>query len=174
MLNLDDPRWTKLEGGYRVPFDPRSALRELEEGVDSERAWQVLWEELHHQGDVGETSFAAVPHLVRIYRQRAIADWNTYAMVGTIELARGEEVNPNHGKRKNPEVPDWLKNDYFAAIGDLADIGLDELVNAKDPELIRGILAILALHKGARTYSRLLLNYSEEEILDIESAAAGI
>jgi hypothetical protein len=174
MLNLDDHRWTKLEGGYRVPFDPRSALRKLEEGVDLERAWQVLWDELHHQGDVGEASFATVPHLVRIYRQRGIADWNPYAMVGTIELARGEEVDPRYGKRKNPDVPDWLKSSYFAAVDDLANLGLAELPNANDAYLIRGILAILALHKGARAYGRLLLNYSEEELVDIESAAAGI
>jgi hypothetical protein len=23
MLDLNDKRWTKMQGGYRVPFDPR-------------------------------------------------------------------------------------------------------------------------------------------------------
>jgi len=35
-----------------------------------------------------------VPHLVRIYRERRVLDWNTYAMVATIELARDSKKNP--------------------------------------------------------------------------------
>jgi len=54
----------------------------------------------HHQGDVGEASYAAVPHPVRIYHKRAVIDWKTYAIVAVIELARDE--------RKNPEIPQWL------------------------------------------------------------------
>jgi hypothetical protein len=32
MLDLSDKRWTKMEGGYRVPFDPRPLLKQLEQG----------------------------------------------------------------------------------------------------------------------------------------------
>jgi hypothetical protein len=174
MLSLDDPRWTQLKGGYRVLYDPRPMLLQLEAGTDTEQAWHDLWNELHHQGDVGEASYAAVPHLVRIHRQRSPGDWNTYAMVGIIELARGEEVDPAYNKRKNPEIPDWLKDDYFEAIGELAEIGVRELPSAQDPDLIRGIFGILALQKGARTYARFLLNYSEEEVLEMEAQASEI
>ena len=171
MLSFDDPRWTQLTGGYRVLCDPRPLLQQLQAGTKTDEAWHDLWEELHHQGDVGEASYAAVPHLVRIHRQRSLRDWNTYAMVGIIELARGEVVDAAHNKRKNPEVPDWLKDDYFEAHRDLSEIGLKEFPSAQDPYLVRGILGILALHKGARTYARILLNYSEAEMSDIESAA---
>ena len=54
MLNVDDIRWTKLAGGYRVPYDPRAALRKLASGTEVSEAWKELWQELHHQGDVGE------------------------------------------------------------------------------------------------------------------------
>ena len=54
MLNVDDIRWTKLSGGYRVPYDPRAALRKLASGTEVSEAWKELWQELHHQGDVGE------------------------------------------------------------------------------------------------------------------------
>lgn len=68
-LDFGDERWPGLRGGYRIPYDPRSALCSLEQGKDVEAAWQELSTELYHQGDVGEASYAAVPHLVRIYEQ---------------------------------------------------------------------------------------------------------
>ena len=164
-MNLDDERWPQLRGGYRMPTDVRPLLRQLESGKDPDAAWAALWEELHHQGDVGEASYAAVPHLVRIHRQRGRADWNTYAIVATIELARGR-----HG---NPELPSWLKGEYDRALGELAEIGLLELPRAEGEELPRCILAVLALWKGARTYGRLLADFSEDEVLELEKAAFG-
>jgi hypothetical protein len=71
-----------------MAFDPRLALQNLESNVHVKEAWRELWEELHHQGDVGEASYAAVPHIVRIHRKRRLDYWNTYALVAIIELAR--------------------------------------------------------------------------------------
>jgi hypothetical protein len=162
MLSLDDERWKELRGGYRMKFDPRPQLLNLEAGKDLEDSWHELWEELHHQGDVGEASYAAVPHLVRIYRQRNIPDWNTNAIVAIIELARGQG--------SNPEVPDWLANDYFSAIQELAQASAAQLAGVDDPDELRAIFSIIAISKGARTYGRLLLNYSEAELLEFESS----
>jgi hypothetical protein len=161
MLSFDDKRWDGLEGGYRVPFDPRPLLLRLESEEDVAAVWHEIWNELHHQGDVGEGSYAVVPHLVRIYRQRGALDWNTYAIVAIIELARG--------RGENPDVPKWLEEDYFSAIGELSEIGIAEYRHAKEPEEIRGILEILAIQKGVRTHGKFLVEYSEEELLDIES-----
>lgn len=172
MLSVEDPRWLQLTGGYRRPYDPRPALGKLESGTDIKGAWNELWQELHHQGDVGEASYAAVPHLVRIYRQRGTTDWNTYAMVAIIELARGERLDPPTNKRQNPEVPEWMREEYFQAIASLAEAGIKQLPGVQDPYDLCGILSIIALHKGARTYARMLINYSEEEILDLESMAS--
>jgi hypothetical protein len=108
MLGLDDNRWNNLKGGYKILFDPRPLLLKLESGSDIEAIWHDLWDELYHQGDIGDASYAAVPYLVQIYRQRNKLDWNTYAMVATIELARGQ--------RDNPPLPEWLEKDYFKAI----------------------------------------------------------
>ncbi len=159
MLSLDDKRWEKLEGGYRTPFDPRPLLSRLDTHKGMKAVWHDLWEELHHQGDVGEASYAAVPHLVRIYRKRGAIDWNTYAIVAVIELARDDG--------KNPEVPKWLAKDYFQAIRDLAEVGAVQVLKTKDPEEIRAILSILAISAGARTHAKFLLNYSAEELLEI-------
>lgn len=91
MLNLDDPKWKELNGGYRTPYDASIALRELEAGED---AWDELWQELHHQGDVGEASYAAVPHLVRIAGAASEIDRNLFSLVATIEIERHRGGNP--------------------------------------------------------------------------------
>jgi hypothetical protein len=91
MLDLSDLRWRQLEGGYRVHYDPRPALARLEQGADASQAWSESWQELHHQGDVGTASYAAVPHLLRVHGTRDVADWNTYAMPGGAGAARLHE-----------------------------------------------------------------------------------
>lgn len=88
MISLDDPKWEDLAGGYKVPYDPRPAIRALEAGNSVDDAWDELWNELHHQGDVGEASYAAVPHLVRIQKAKSSVDWNIYALISTMEIER--------------------------------------------------------------------------------------
>jgi hypothetical protein len=163
MLAADDQRWSTLKGGYRMPLDPRPLLKNLEDQSDTEASWHELWDELHHQGDVGDASYVAVPLLIDIHRKRGVADWNTFALVSIIELARTEN--------RNPEVPSWLSNDYFRAIQQLAEIGFREIVRAEDPELVRAILSVIALAKGLRTHAKFLIEYSDEELQEIESKA---
>ena len=105
-MELDDPGWASLLGAYRIPYDPRGALRALERGENPAVAWRELWDELYHQGDVGEASYAAVPHLVRIYARRA-RDWNTYALAAMIDEARRDG--------RNPDVPANLRDGYEVA-----------------------------------------------------------
>ena len=161
MIGFEDKRWLDLMGGYRVPFDPRPLLVKLEANTDTESAWHELWEGLHHQGDVGEASYASVPHLVRIYRERGVIDWNTYAIVAVIELARTAE--------KNPGVPEWLKEDYFQAIRELAELSAAEVLQAKSRDESLSMLSILAIAVGARTHASFLSNYSDDEMLEIDS-----
>ena len=160
MLSFDDPRWSEMNGGYKAPFDPRPLLKKLEREPDLGPVWSELWNELHHQGDVDEASFAAVPHIVRIYRNRGELDRNAYAIVSIIELARNQN--------KNPDVPGWLKDDYFSAIHALAEKGILELSNARDPDTCREILGIIALSKGLRNHAQLLTHYSDDELQQME------
>jgi hypothetical protein len=148
-----------MKGGYRILFDPRPLFYRLESGTDIQRCWEELWQELYHQGDVDEASYAAVPHLVRIYQNRGKIDWNTYAIVSAIELAR------NIGK--NPDVPLWLRPGYEDAINRLAMTGLGEIQQANDTETTRGILTIIAIWKGARTYARFIIDFSEDELNEL-------
>jgi len=161
MLSLDDRRWLEMNGGYKLPFDPRPLFVELEADANSSSAWDKIWNELHHQGDVGEASYASVPVLVRIYKARGGIEWKTYAFVATIELARTE--------CDNPEVPEWLRNDYFGAIRELAELGTTEVMLCNDADTIRSMLAVIALAKGCRTHAEFLAKYSEDEMRAIKS-----
>jgi hypothetical protein len=161
MLSFDDNRWNNLTCGYRLKCDPRPLLAQLESEQTRVTAWHELWEELHHQGDVGEASYASVPHLVRIHRKGGLDAWNTYAIVAIIELARG--------KGTNPEVPRWLEEDYFRAIRELAEIGTAEISRAEEPDAVRAILGVIAIAKGLRTHGEFLVEYSEDEMLDFAS-----
>jgi len=68
-------------------------------------------------------------------------------------------------------MPKWLEADYFSAIQELAKIGAAEVLTANDPEAFRAILGIIAIAKGLRTHGRLLVEFSEDELLDMESRA---
>jgi len=160
MLSFDDQRWNNLTGGYKAPFDPRPCLQEIESQQDTEAAWHELWEELHHQGDVGDASYAAVPELVRIHRAESAPDWNLYAIVAIIELARTESTNP--------EPPDWLREDYFGAIQELARMGTRDVLSADKPETKQVILGVIAIAAGLRTHGKFLVEYSENELLEME------
>jgi len=160
MLSFDDERWNHLKGGYRTPFDPRPSLRKLESQQDTATAWQELWQELHHQGDVGDASFAAVPELVRIHRSGGAVDWSLYAMVAIIELARTES--------QNPELPDWLRDDYFRSIQELAEMGTKDILSAEESETKRAVLSVIAIARGLRTHWKFLVSYSEDELWEME------
>ena len=161
-MNTDDEaRWIKLTGGYRVQYDPRPALLQFRTGSDCVSAWRELWENLHHQGDVGEASYASVPPLVEIHKHRGTVDGNTYGIVAMIELAR------TNGK--NPPVPSWLQREYFHAIKELARIGAMEIFRSDEPDTTASIMSVIAVAKGLRIHANFLLMYSETEIADIAS-----
>jgi hypothetical protein len=162
MMPLDDPRWQTLCGGYRTPYDPTGALRLLEAGKNKEAAWAELWEELHHQGDVGEASYACVPHLVRILSDRGDADWNAYSLIATIEIERQ--------RRPNPPIPAWLRSSYDSGWKDLAAVALRDYAKADDPLTVRVILGVLALSKGLREIGAILSHFDETEIKEIFEA----
>ena len=160
MLGASDSRWEGLRGVYGTPYDPRPALNKLASRVDEAAAWDELWQQLYHQGGVGEVAYVAVPELVRVHRVRGVPDWNTYALVGTIELGRDSEGNP--------QLPDWIQTEYSAALSELAEMGSKEILDASNVTLTRSILAILAIQTGARTSGHFLLDYEEDELLEMQ------
>ena len=153
MLALTDERWRQLHGGYRKPFDASAPLLRLEAG---EAVWDELWEELHHQGDVGEASYAAVPHLVRIAQAMPVRDLNVYALVATIEIERH--------RKANPPLPIWLQADYEAAWKDIAALALSDLAASIDPFTVQSALGVVAVARGQLKLGALLWHLDESEV----------
>jgi hypothetical protein len=153
MMELNDSRWQKLKGGYKIEYDATPALRRLE--LDK-AVWNELWENLHHQGNVGEASYAAVPHIVKICQTVAERDWNLYALVSTIEIERH--------RKTNPPIPSWLLKEYEHAWQDLLQLGLMDLQKTTDPILIRSILGTIAIARGNRKLGTLLVELDTSEI----------
>ena len=154
MIPLNDQRWKEFEGGYRERYDasvPLSRLESQTAGLDS--VWSELWENLYHQGDVGIASYAAIPHIARIIRAQEILDYNPFALTVAIELARSE--------KKNPELPDWLKEDYTESLWDLARYGCSNLEVEWKTGILKSVLALMAIIKGNRDLGALIFEVDE-------------
>jgi hypothetical protein len=156
MLPLDDPRWSELLGGYKTPYDPSDALRRLEKG---EQVWDELWQELHHQGDVGEASYATVPHLVRIAKFLPRRDWNFYGLVATIEIERH--------RKSNPPLPNWLSQAYLDAMRELLELACSDLKRIEDQVTVRSILGAISLAKGDLMLGALISQSDDSQIEEI-------
>jgi hypothetical protein len=156
MIELDDPRWEGLTGGYRLPYDPRPALRGLEADANRKDLWDELWNELHHQGDVGEASYAAVVVLVRIESGRRRFGSNLLALAATVEVERH--------RKGNPPIPAWLEFGYRSAWNDLAQYALDDLRSSKDSDRVTTALSIVALARGQTKLGAFLTFLDESEL----------
>lgn len=160
MLELNDPLWQTLEGGYRAPYDASGPLWQLENGTREPRdVLTEFWNELHHQHDVDLASYAAVPHLVRIAKLRKILDWNLFGLVACIEDRRLYD--------DNPPLPDELAADYHAAIKDLAVFGGEYLSGDWDDELTTSYLAVVAFAKNLPAHGHLLVNFEDDQIKEM-------
>jgi hypothetical protein len=155
-LSFDDARWQSLAGGYRILYDPRPALRRLAADFGDEAAWKELWGELHHQGDVGDASYAALPSLVDLGERAAARDENFYALAATIEVERHRHANP--------ELPAWLAPLYTEAWEALVRLALSDLARGTDPLVVQSALAVVALGRGALRLGALLAHLDPSEI----------
>ncbi len=143
MIPLNDPRWKEFEGGYRLPYDASNPLRRLEQATtpkEIQSLYSELWNELHHQGDVGLASYFAVPHLVRIAIAKKLLDYNVFGLISTIEIER---------HNSNPELPTEFEGDYLHALRkDLPKLIQMTLDQEWDLTLASTVLSAMAISKG--------------------------
>jgi hypothetical protein len=125
----------------------------MQDGID---VWDELWNELHHQGDVGVASYAAVPQLVRIAGGAAHRDWNFYGLIATIEVERH--------RKGNPAIPSWLKADYDSALATASAFALADMGLKTDSATTQAILSVLALAKGELKLGAMLSGLDASEL----------
>lgn len=148
-----------LLGGYRLPYDPRPALRAIESDQGAEAAWSELWEELHHQGDVDIGSYVALTAIARLTAAGKAGGWNAFQLAYTIELARTND--------RNPPIPEWLAPSYSEAWAVLSTTALTVLRDAGDPDVVSSAMAVVALQKQLPVLARVAAEFSEAERLEI-------
>ncbi|WMS88743.1 hypothetical protein [Pleionea litopenaei] len=131
----------ELKSGYRVPYEPWSAIERLKK--DKGSALDELWENLYHQGDVDTASYASVPLLV----ENGCLD-----LVSAIEVARNREGNP--------DIPYELQEKYFSALKSVIE-------NVpKDLESLKAYYVIHASLHNQMELARVLDFISIEEVLN--------
>jgi hypothetical protein len=138
MLDLDSIEWKNFLGGYKVPYDASIPLRKLESSDQPDTGiLDELCNEFHHQGDTGVASYAAVPHLSRIYREKGWVDFNLPTLLATIEGSRLKGLGP--------ELPEWVKADYFTALRETALYCLGFAGGLEDKCFSRATLTLAAV-----------------------------
>ena len=142
-MDLNSQIWSTLEGGYRIPYDASVVLKELKSTSDVkiiEHIFCELWDNLHHQGDVGVGSYLSSISLIDICIEKKSFDWNYIGLCLVIEHCRRSG--------NNSELPSQFKGDYFTALNRFEEYLLSNFKAIDDPTSIRLTLALFAtLHE---------------------------
>jgi hypothetical protein len=159
-MKLDDKLWKELQGGYRETYDVSFALRRLEETKDEkevEKIYGELWNQLHHQGDVGLASYLALPQLVRIGKSNGLFDWNLLGLCCVIEQQR------HFGN--NPALPNEYFDYYNNGLQELKQFVISNISTIQDEETLRMALSALATCSGQIKLGKSIMTL-DNDVLD--------
>jgi hypothetical protein len=154
-MDLDNRIWSTLEGGYKIPYNVSIPLKKLKHASRQDELASIfteLWDNLHHQGDVGTASYLAVPELVSICIDKKSLDWNFIGLCVVIENCRLDG--------RNPELPVEFQDDYFESLTQLEKYLLLHFKSITDQTALRLTLSLFATVNGQPGLGRAI------EILD--------
>ena len=160
-MDLDNKIWSTLEGGYKIPYDASIVLKQLKSSVDNkiiDSGFKDLWDNLHHQGDVGIASYLSVPEIVTICVDKKSFDWNFIGLCLVIEHCRLSE--------HNPKLPEQFQNEYFNALNRFEEYLLANFKLIKDPTALRLALALFATLSGQPDLGKSIENLDEDVIAE--------
>ena len=160
-MDLDNKIWQTLDGGYKIPFDASIPLKKLQSTTDQKIIADIfadLWDNLHHQGDIGLASYLTLPQLVTICIDKKSFDWNFVGLCIVIEHCRQTD--------HNPKLPDEFKSEYFDALKTLEQYLLTNFKSIKDPTTLRLTLALLATVNGQVELGKAIENLDEDMVKD--------
>ena len=138
-MDLNDQIWQTLEGGYRIPYDVSIILKKLEATSDTRAINHIfleLWDNLHHQGDVGVASYFSSIFLIDISIRKNSLDWNYIGLCLIIEHCRRSD--------NNPKLPTQFNDDYFNALSRFEEYLLNNFKAIDNPTSLRLTLAFFA------------------------------
>jgi len=156
MLTLDDLNARKLLGGYRVPCDVVAILENVLAKPYDRAAWDSFWQELYHQGDIGEASLSAIPFLAKKLIESSYDGADLWAYVGSIQIAKGQQGNP--------DIPEWLSEDYLLAMKQLINYAHLRIPITKNTETLRYMFGFLLWMKDEKTFGQALIELTPDVI----------
>ncbi|UOR06770.1 hypothetical protein MUN82_06625 [Hymenobacter aerilatus] len=160
MLPLDSLQWQYFNGGYHSNYDVSAPLKKLEAATAPEDIAAILdelWEELHHQGDIGMASCMAVPHLVRIGIEKQITDWRLIGLVATIDIQR---------HKSSINIPPEYQQAYFSSMQNINRlIGINQALQW-DRSFACCALAAVAASKGNYDMAEVILEFEDEDLTE--------
>ena len=154
-MDLDNRIWATLQGGYKIPYNASRPLKKLRDATRQEEfaiIFNELWDNLHHQGDVGVASYLSIPQLVSICINKKSLDWNFIGLCVLIENCRLDE--------HNPELPKEYQDVYFEALSQFERYLLLNFKSITDQTALRLTLGLFATVNGQSGLGRAI------EILD--------
>jgi hypothetical protein len=157
LLPLEDSRWATYRSGYRIPYDVVPIIRQLQRDGATEKFWEEVWTELHHQGDVGEATYALVPYLVDFQARHRDLDERLLHFCVLVDLQQPEN--------NNPPIPPELEFSYMRSMHALPVIGAERLNRGVTEEVVMGVAAAMALAAGHRVLARAYLEFGRDDAL---------
>lgn len=159
-MDLNDKRWKTLIGGYQTPYDASVELISLDSTDDPTELAEILdrlWDELHHQGDVGTASYYALPHIIKTAITKQQFDWRIIGLPLTIEHQRNSGTNP--------ELPKELTEEYLNAIKNLGDYALSQINSELDNSTYLTALSAIVTASGRIQLGKAILELEDKDIL---------
>jgi hypothetical protein len=102
LLPLEDSRWATYRGGYNgILYNAVPIIRRLQREGATNEFWEHVWAELHHQGDVGEATYALVPYLVDYQSRQRELDEQLFHFCVLVDLQQPENNNPAIRRNSN-------------------------------------------------------------------------
>lgn len=160
MLSLTDIRWQDFTSGYQLKYDASLSLKQLEAASSGNEVVQILdelWNELHHQGDVGTASYLAVPQLVRIGIEKRLTDWRLIGLIALIEIQRHES---------QIAIPQQYKAEYFSALQQIEELIAVNTNLPWDRKYTSCALAALAASKGQIDMAKVIQELSDPDLTE--------
>ena len=156
-MDLENKIWKTIDGGYKIPYDASVPLKKLQTTSDQKminEIFEELWENLHHQGDVGFASYLSVPILITTCIEKKSVDWNFIGLCLVIENRRQAD--------RNPILPAEFNGLYFDALKQFEQYLLTNFKNIKDSTALRLTLAFFATVNGQADLGRAIENLDED------------
>ncbi len=138
-----------MDGGYRRPYDASEIIRSLQVSVQPKQDfWDEVWNNLYHQHDVGVASYAVMPWLLKIYKEKNWVDYQLPNYAFAVEQAR----LMGH----NPTLPNLWAKEYQESIEGINDYCLRKRLECNDANFKKAVVLLTATLVGATGIAELV------------------